>query len=556
MSGTVLFKFKNARGDAEQVTFTGFHITAVELKNLIAQKKGLKDAVLELSDPKTKTVYGDEHVFPRGSAVTVRRMPAQAKAARNQAATGANAAQNAAEEVAGPAMATLQAITAAAGPGAVHANDEEGQLAQRKAGQGREDLQIAALVDAQNEAWRAQTDKNILQARAREQQMAMRGRGRGFGTTFRAGRGLGGQPTGFCKFCGKLGEHFSEDCPQKLAPRTDLRHLNLGMGMELPVPEAKQEEHDEVEELEQQQQQEHRKSPPQAFTVHQPPRSPLAQSLQQPSQQPLPQKPVAVMEPGLTYCKDILKGQYKAWLVADLKAAFLGDRPLTPDEGRSRSRSRSRSPHGKVHRSRRGSAEPDRRQHRAEEYRPRSRRRSWSRSPDGSRGRSSRSHRDKASMPTAAPAELADATRGSRQQRQERKQQHEGQPRTRRRSPEPSSSPGGAPGRHDRADAGQAEEAETGANRCSVAGGGGVGVGGSGVESWCCKPPSSFSLPAQISIAKSSAMYKQQKQHIAALIMQPLVSKCNATHMLQAYGAKGAVTALWQILQNTSKQGT
>lgn len=120
----------------------------------------------------------------------------------------------------------------------------------------------------------------------------------------------------------------------------------------------------------------------------------------------------------------------------------------------------------------------------ADEYRLRSRRRSWSRSPDGARGRSSRSQRDKAYMPAAAPAEFADATRGSRQQRQERKQQHEGQPRTRLRSPEPSSSAGGTPGRHDRADAGQPEKAETGANRCSVAGG--VG-GGSGVESWCCK---------------------------------------------------------------------
>jgi hypothetical protein len=462
MIGTVLFKFKNARGDAEQVTFNGFHISAVELKNLIAQKKGLKDAVLELSDPKTKAVYGDDHVFPRGSAVTVRRMPAQTKVPRNQAAAAANAAQNAAEEVAGPAMATLQAITAAQAPGAVDATDEEGQLAQRKAGQGREDLQIAALVDAQNEAWRAQTDKNILQARAREQQMAMRGRGRGFGTAYRPGRGWGGQPTGFCRFCGKLGEHFSEDCPQKLAPRTDLRHvrapagipsemleasadgslllnsgktgalkgsseqaakefaalpsalarrqpaapalanaahqdedeqlqallledsnqqqqdqqqqpqqevaaangsaavdavvadtnlasaaaaqddydddfgfgrqtsmaatsalfdddddlappdgaaagaataaggglqLNLGMGMELPVPEAKPDVHDEEDDLTQQQQQqqqqrEHPKSPPQANSSQQPPRSPLALSLQQPAQQPVQQKPV------------------------------------------------------------------------------------------------------------------------------------------------------------------------------------------------------------------------------------------------------------------------
>jgi hypothetical protein len=234
MSGTVLFKFKNARGDPEAVQFEGYHISAVELKNLIAEKKGLVDGTLELSDPKTKAVFEDSHVFPRGSAVTVRRVAATraAQRAQQQAATAADATE---EAIAGPAMATLQAMTAQSGAAAVDPQDENATLQQRKAGQGAEDLQIAALVDAQNEAWRAQTDKNILATRAREQQLAaQRGRGRGFGSAFMhsgRGRGQGGTGIGFCKFCGKLDDHFSDDCPQKYNPRTDLRHVRAPAGI-------------------------------------------------------------------------------------------------------------------------------------------------------------------------------------------------------------------------------------------------------------------------------------------------------------------------------------
>lgn len=241
--GTVLFKFRNARGEPESVQFDGYHISAVELKNLIAEKKGIVDGTLELSDPKTKAVFEDSHVFPRGSAVTVRRVAASKAAPRAQHAA---AATDAAEEApAGPAMATLQAMTAQ-NPmaSAVDPNDEKATLEQRKAGQGREDLQIAALVDAQNEAWRAQTDKNILASRAREQQLAaQRGRGRGFGSQYMHGRGRGhgGQGYGFCKYCGKLDEHFSDDCPQKHNPRTDLRHVRAPAGIPAELLEASNE---------------------------------------------------------------------------------------------------------------------------------------------------------------------------------------------------------------------------------------------------------------------------------------------------------------------------
>jgi hypothetical protein len=245
MTSTVYFKFKNARGEPETVHFEGYHISAVELKNLIADKKGLVDGTLELSDPKPpKAVFDDDHVFPRGSAVTVRRVAATraAQRAQQQAATAADATE---EAIAGPAMATLQAMTAQSGAAAVDPQDENATLQQRKAGQGAEDLQIAALVDAQNEAWRAQTDKNILATRAREQQLAaQRNRGRGYGSTFMhsgRGRGPGGAVIGFCKFCGKHNDHFSDDCPQKYNPRTDLRHVRAPAGIPAELLETSNE---------------------------------------------------------------------------------------------------------------------------------------------------------------------------------------------------------------------------------------------------------------------------------------------------------------------------
>lgn len=232
MSGTILFKFRNARGEPESVSFDGIHITALELKNLIAEKKGLTDSTLELSDPKTKAIYDDNHVFPRGSAVTVRRVAASKTHTRAQQA--AAAAEVTEEVVAGPAMAALQTLATSRAPAAsaVNQGDESAQLEQRKANQDKEDAEIGLLVSAQDEAWRAQSDKNILATRAREQQLAVqRGRGRGFGSSFMHGRGRGSQPTGFCKFCGKMNDHFSEDCPQKFNPRTDLRHVRAPAGI-------------------------------------------------------------------------------------------------------------------------------------------------------------------------------------------------------------------------------------------------------------------------------------------------------------------------------------
>jgi hypothetical protein len=34
----------------------------------------------------------------------------------------------------------------------------------------------------------------------------------------------------------------------------------------------------------------------------------------------------------LSYCRDILQGPYARWTLKDVRAAFMADRPLTPDE--------------------------------------------------------------------------------------------------------------------------------------------------------------------------------------------------------------------------------
>eukprot|EP00879_Flechtneria_rotunda_P013212 GHRR01013797.1.p1 GENE.GHRR01013797.1~~GHRR01013797.1.p1 ORF type:complete len:1007 (+),score=453.07 GHRR01013797.1:167-3187(+) len=236
MSGSIRFKFKNSVGQPEVVTFGGFHISGLELKNLIAEKKGLVDVSLELTDAASKAVYDDAQIIPRGSAVIVRRLNASKAPTRAQQAAAASA--NADELPAGPAMAALQAISGVSTNVAAAGQADEAQL---KAGQDREDLQIKALVSAQQESWQAQTDRNILATRAREQQLAQRGRGRGFGQYSTRGRSMSGPPKGFCKFCGKLDDHFSEDCPQKNNPRTDLRHVRAPAGIPSELLEASDE---------------------------------------------------------------------------------------------------------------------------------------------------------------------------------------------------------------------------------------------------------------------------------------------------------------------------
>ena len=73
------FKFKSAIS-YDSVHFDGAFVTVGELKNLIADKKGLaREAVVELilSDPRTNAEYKDDsQQLPRSTSVLVRRAPA------------------------------------------------------------------------------------------------------------------------------------------------------------------------------------------------------------------------------------------------------------------------------------------------------------------------------------------------------------------------------------------------------------------------------------------------------------------------------------------------
>ncbi len=73
------FKFKSAIS-YDSVHFDGAFVTVGELKNLIADKRGLaREAVVELilSDPRSNAEYKDDsQQLPRSTSVLVRRAPA------------------------------------------------------------------------------------------------------------------------------------------------------------------------------------------------------------------------------------------------------------------------------------------------------------------------------------------------------------------------------------------------------------------------------------------------------------------------------------------------
>ena len=79
MSGVVHFKFKSAIS-YDSVHFDGAFVTVGELKNLIADKRGLaREATAELilSDPRTNAEYKDDaQQLQRSTSVLVRRAPA------------------------------------------------------------------------------------------------------------------------------------------------------------------------------------------------------------------------------------------------------------------------------------------------------------------------------------------------------------------------------------------------------------------------------------------------------------------------------------------------
>lgn len=224
--GTIHFKFKAAL-KSDTVTFDGHYISVGEVKRLIANKKGLGAdayAELELSDPGSLSVHSNDSAqLPRNSSVLVRRIPGQARkpgpgdrgGPRGAAAGGAGAAQ-------------APVLLATALPTTVNEGDEFGgdPYEARTADREREDQLISAVVDAQQEAWRAETDRTILQ-------QAQRGRGRaGRGM----GRGLGVPEHYWCPHCGSRG-HYARDCPKRNDPEAQaaLKYVRAPAGIPMTM---------------------------------------------------------------------------------------------------------------------------------------------------------------------------------------------------------------------------------------------------------------------------------------------------------------------------------
>jgi len=232
MASVIFFKFKGQRAAGEKVAFDGMTISSTELKNLIAEKKGLdtsKDAYV-LLDPTKGTPFPDNHTYVRNSHVVVRRVPLTQPAPRRQQQAAAAAEE---DEGSNQALALAQALAALPAQAAADATDEQGQLEQLKARQAIEDLQADLAVESQAAAWRAQTDSHIRQQQQhqlqQQQQQAQQGRGRGYGRGFGA-RTPGSVPP-VCRYCGAVGAHWPDECPQRHAPRTDLRQVRAPTGI-------------------------------------------------------------------------------------------------------------------------------------------------------------------------------------------------------------------------------------------------------------------------------------------------------------------------------------
>lgn len=227
MSSFILFKFKGSRAAPEKVFFDGITISEQELKNLIAEKKGLdttKDQYLLLNPEDGMKPFKPHHEFVKNSSVVVKREPLPA----GQVARGRLQAAEAQDLSDNQAFAAAQALAAATAAITAEGGTEQAQVDQ----QAVRELEARAAVDLAASAWQAQTDQTILHARQREEQLkaaAAAGRGRGFGRGF--GNRAPGAPPPICKHCGAVNAHFPDECPQRYAPRTDLRQVRAPTGI-------------------------------------------------------------------------------------------------------------------------------------------------------------------------------------------------------------------------------------------------------------------------------------------------------------------------------------
>ena len=223
MAGIVHFKFKS-QISYDSVSFDGHFVSIGELKNLIAEKRGIgRDASAELTliDPQTQATYTDDAALvPKSSSVLVKRTPQ----ARHAALQGASAPQAVAVVGQAARTGTPPAGAPAAGRDAAERGGElygEAAAPARGAAAADEDAALDSMLRAAGSNWQ------------REVAAGSHGRGRG-------GRGMGRgraavDPDYTCKRCGQRG-HWISNCPTNGDPAFDRKVVPDGHPDDAPGP--------------------------------------------------------------------------------------------------------------------------------------------------------------------------------------------------------------------------------------------------------------------------------------------------------------------------------
>ena len=223
----IFFKFKGSRAAKEKITFDGLSISEQELKNAIAEMKGLdtsKDQYV-LCHPETHVPFPPTQTYVRNMSVEVKREPLpQGMGGRGRPQQAADAAAAADDPTANQAMAAAQALSAAAAAAAADPN------AQQPDAKLMREMEAQAVTNMAQAAWQAQTDQHIRNAQQREQEQRQQGRGRGGGFGRGFGRGPGSnQPPPICRNCGAVGGlHWPDECPN---PKSNVRQVRAPTGI-------------------------------------------------------------------------------------------------------------------------------------------------------------------------------------------------------------------------------------------------------------------------------------------------------------------------------------
>lgn len=222
MSGVVHFKFKSAIS-YDSVHFDGAFVTVGEIKNLIADKRGLaREATAELilSDPRTNAEYRDDsQQLSRSTSVLVRRAPA----ARLRPLEG-GAEQPLASAAPAPARRPAQPLVGFSPQNAASqqqpAPPQDGFGAELYAQQAEAASRISDDVDGLASRLAAEG------ATWQKELAGGRGRGRGRG---RAGNQIP-PPNYVCFRCNQTG-HYINQCPTNGDPEFDQKRLRNPVGI-------------------------------------------------------------------------------------------------------------------------------------------------------------------------------------------------------------------------------------------------------------------------------------------------------------------------------------